>query len=80
MQILGIASGTRRGDTRMDLLDVEGTILALALVECFMLLSQTENADEWSYQKGLEGGWIPQDPSQRLYPGLCDSGSMSLKI
>ncbi|KAH9959611.1 glycoside hydrolase superfamily [Russula dissimulans] len=36
------------------------------------LPSQTESADEWSYQKGLEGGWIPQDPSQRLYPGLCN--------
>ncbi|KAI0250270.1 glycoside hydrolase [Lactifluus subvellereus] len=32
---------------------------------------KTEGADEWSYKKGLEGGWIPQDPSQRLYPGLC---------
>lgn len=32
---------------------------------------KAENADEWSYQKGLEGGWIPMDPSDRLYPGLC---------
>jgi len=32
---------------------------------------KNENADEWSYQKGLEGGWIPQDPTQRLYPGIC---------
>ncbi|KIJ50980.1 glycoside hydrolase family 5 protein [Sphaerobolus stellatus SS14] len=32
---------------------------------------KTEEADEWSYQKGLEGGWIPQDPSQRLYPSIC---------
>ncbi|KAI0067460.1 glycoside hydrolase family 5 protein [Artomyces pyxidatus] len=36
---------------------------------------KTESADEWSYQKGLEGGWIPQDPSQRLYPGLCSGNS-----
>ena len=36
---------------------------------------QTESADEWSYQKGLEGGWIPQDPTQRLYPGLCNGTS-----
>lgn len=35
------------------------------------LFTQAENADEWSYQKGLEGGWIPSDPTQRLYPGLC---------
>ncbi|KAH9959615.1 glycoside hydrolase superfamily [Russula dissimulans] len=33
---------------------------------------KTESAGEWGYQKGLEGGWIPQDPSQRLYPGLCN--------
>lgn len=36
---------------------------------------KTESADEWSYQKGLEGGWIPQDPTQRLYPGLCNGTS-----
>ncbi|TFK40345.1 glycoside hydrolase family 5 protein [Crucibulum laeve] len=35
---------------------------------------KAENADEWSYQKGLEGGWIPQDPTNRLYPNIC-SGS-----
>ncbi|KAH9972788.1 glycoside hydrolase superfamily [Lactifluus volemus] len=33
---------------------------------------KTESADEWSYSKGLEGGWIPRDPTQRLYPGLCN--------
>ncbi|KIL67587.1 glycoside hydrolase family 5 protein [Amanita muscaria Koide BX008] len=32
---------------------------------------KAENADEWSYQKGLEGGWIPQDPAERQYPGMC---------
>ena len=77
MQVLGSASGTWGGDTRMDLLDVEGTTSTrLSVVGCFRLHPQAESADEWSYQKGLEGGWIPQDPSQRLYPGLCDSGSM----
>ncbi|KAJ7158774.1 glycoside hydrolase family 5 protein [Mycena filopes] len=30
-----------------------------------------ENSDDWSYQKGLEGGWIPQDPTNRLYPNIC---------
>jgi len=34
---------------------------------------KTESADEWSYEKGLAGGWIPQDPTERMYPGLCDS-------
>lgn len=57
----------------MDSMDVEGTssFLVLTLRKCLTLPSQTESADEWSYQKGLEGGWIPQDPTQRLYPGLC---------
>ncbi|KAF8656255.1 hypothetical protein AX16_002691 [Volvariella volvacea WC 439] len=32
---------------------------------------KAENSDEWSYQKGLEGGWIPQDPTDRLYPDIC---------
>ncbi|KAI5122292.1 hypothetical protein M0805_002371 [Coniferiporia weirii] len=36
---------------------------------------KAENADEWSYQKGIEGGWIPQDPTERLYPGLCNNTS-----
>ncbi|KZT07815.1 glycoside hydrolase family 5 protein [Laetiporus sulphureus 93-53] len=32
---------------------------------------KAEDADEWSYQRGLEGGWIPQDPTDRLYPDIC---------
>ncbi|KAF5359505.1 hypothetical protein D9756_003411 [Leucocoprinus leucothites] len=32
---------------------------------------KAENADEWSYQKGLEGGWIPHDPTERKYPHMC---------
>ncbi|KAG6813924.1 hypothetical protein H0H92_005773 [Tricholoma furcatifolium] len=32
---------------------------------------KAENADEWSYQMGLQGGWIPEDPTDREYPGLC---------
>ncbi|KAF9484376.1 glycoside hydrolase family 5 protein [Pholiota conissans] len=32
---------------------------------------KAENADEWSYQKGLQGGWIPGDPTNRMYPGIC---------
>ncbi|KAH9942759.1 glycoside hydrolase [Amylocystis lapponica] len=34
---------------------------------------KAENADDWSYQKGLEGGWIPQDPTDRMYPDICGS-------
>lgn len=32
---------------------------------------KAENADEWSYQRGLEGGWIPRDPTNRMYPNIC---------
>ncbi|KAJ7104177.1 glycoside hydrolase family 5 protein [Mycena belliarum] len=32
---------------------------------------KAENSDDWSYQKGLQGGWIPQDPANRLYPNIC---------
>ncbi|KAI0775187.1 glycoside hydrolase family 5 protein [Trametes elegans] len=32
---------------------------------------KAESADDWSYQRGLEGGWIPQDPTERLYPNVC---------
>ncbi|KAK7033111.1 glycoside hydrolase family 5 protein [Favolaschia claudopus] len=32
---------------------------------------KAENSDDWSYQKGLEGGWIPQDPDDRLYSDIC---------
>lgn len=27
--------------------------------------------EEWSYSKGLEYGWIPQSPTDRLYPDIC---------
>jgi len=37
----------------------------------FLRTWKAEEADEWSYQKGLEGGWIPKDPSERLYPKIC---------
>ncbi|KAF9267774.1 glycoside hydrolase family 5 protein [Marasmius fiardii PR-910] len=35
------------------------------------LFVQAEIADDWSYQIGLEGGWIPKNPSDRLYPNIC---------
>ncbi|CAE7135035.1 unnamed protein product [Rhizoctonia solani] len=28
---------------------------------------KAESADEWSYSKGLEGGWIPSDPTNHIY-------------
>ncbi|KAF8215876.1 exo-beta-1,3-glucanase [Mycena galopus ATCC 62051] len=32
---------------------------------------KAENADEWSYQAGLANGWIPQDPTNHMYPNIC---------
>ena len=32
---------------------------------------KAENADDWSYQAGLAGGWIPQDPTNLKYPTIC---------
>ncbi|KDQ63245.1 glycoside hydrolase family 5 protein [Jaapia argillacea MUCL 33604] len=32
---------------------------------------KAENADEWSYQAGLANGWIPQNPTDLIYPGIC---------
>ncbi|KAI0749793.1 glycoside hydrolase [Daedaleopsis nitida] len=36
---------------------------------------KAENADDWSYQKGVEGGWIPTDPTDRLYPDICSTSA-----
>jgi glucan 1,3-beta-glucosidase len=27
---------------------------------------KTESVADWSYKAGLEGGWIPYDPSQHI--------------
>lgn len=32
---------------------------------------KTEQAPEWSYSAGLANGWIPVDPTERRYPGIC---------
>jgi len=32
---------------------------------------KAENADDWTYQAGLAGGWIPQNPTTRQYPNIC---------
>ncbi|KAL8280667.1 hypothetical protein RQP46_006990 [Phenoliferia psychrophenolica] len=32
---------------------------------------KTESADDWSWQAGLAGGWIPRDPTQRMYANPC---------
>ncbi|KAG2022873.1 exo-beta-1,3-glucanase [Coprinopsis cinerea AmutBmut pab1-1] len=33
---------------------------------------KAEQADDWSYQAGLENGWIPKNPTDRQYPNICD--------
>jgi len=32
---------------------------------------KTESADEWSYSAGLQHGWIPKDPTERIHPNIC---------
>jgi len=32
---------------------------------------KAENADEWSYQAGLQNGWIPWSPTNLEYPNIC---------
>lgn len=39
--------------------------------------TEAGTADEWSYSLGLQYGWIPQDPTERLYPDICSSSSSS---
>ncbi|KAI0253216.1 exo-1-3-beta-glucanase [Lactifluus subvellereus] len=33
---------------------------------------KAEQADEWAYSAGLKYGWIPYDPTERLYPDICE--------
>ncbi|KAK0200843.1 glycoside hydrolase family 5 protein [Desarmillaria ectypa] len=33
---------------------------------------KAESADDWSYQAGLANGWIPHDPTNLLYPSICE--------
>ena len=77
-QILGSTGRDRGKHTGLDLLGMEGT--SSAKFSCFtrqsmadlsLSTSQAENADDWSYSRGLEGGWIPQDPTDRAYPSVC---------
>ncbi|KAI0299824.1 glycoside hydrolase family 5 protein [Russula brevipes] len=32
---------------------------------------KAKEADEWSYQVGLRGGWIPRDVTERQFPYIC---------
>jgi glucan 1,3-beta-glucosidase len=32
---------------------------------------KAEHADEWSYQAGLQNGWIPWSPTSLEYPNIC---------
>ncbi|CAD6577712.1 MAG: hypothetical protein CYPHOPRED_000306 [Cyphobasidiales sp. Tagirdzhanova-0007] len=37
---------------------------------------KTETADELSYSKGVQYGWIPKDPTERLYANPCDTSNL----
>lgn len=43
----------------------------IALLKLTKAIFQAENSDEWSYSKGIEGGWIPQNATNRMYPNIC---------
>lgn len=32
---------------------------------------KAENADDWSYEAGLKGGWIPYNPGEKKYGNIC---------
>ncbi|GAA5995847.1 hypothetical protein JCM5350_008203 [Sporobolomyces pararoseus] len=34
---------------------------------------KAEQADDWSYQAGVAGGWIPKNLNKPLYPNICGS-------
>lgn len=57
----------------MVLLDVEGKFEYGFVLVCVLnvVIVKAEEADEWSYQAGLAGGWIPMNPSIRAYPNIC---------
>lgn len=35
--------------------------------------TEAKAAEDWSYQKGLQYGWIPRDPTQRPQGVICDN-------
>jgi glucan 1,3-beta-glucosidase len=40
-------------------------------VVSLLMSRQAENADDWSYTAGLDDGWIPYDPTEKIYGNLC---------
>lgn len=38
-------------------------------------LWKAEAADDWSYQAGLANGWIPTNPTDYKFPGICGWGT-----
>jgi len=34
--------------------------------------AEAGTADEWSYQAGLQNGWIPPNPTTRQFPNVCN--------
>ncbi|KAF5366258.1 hypothetical protein D9758_005687 [Tetrapyrgos nigripes] len=35
-----------------------------------------ENSDDWSYQAGLQNGWIPWNPDDRKFPQICSPNAL----
>ena len=41
---------------------------------------KAEQADDWSYQAGLKYGWIPKDPTNMMYPDICNQPTLPLRL
>jgi glucan 1,3-beta-glucosidase len=39
--------------------------------------TETGKTEEWSYQKGLEYGWIPKNLSERQFADPCDTTGLN---
>jgi glucan 1,3-beta-glucosidase len=35
--------------------------------------TEAGRAEEWSYQKGVQYGWIPKNPTERKYANPCNT-------
>ncbi|OAX40064.1 glycoside hydrolase family 5 protein [Rhizopogon vinicolor AM-OR11-026] len=50
----------------------EAQVISYETVDGWIMWTwKAENADEWSYQAGLQNGWIPWSPTDLEYPNIC---------
>ncbi|KAI5477223.1 hypothetical protein MNV49_006596 [Pseudohyphozyma bogoriensis] len=53
--------------------EVQTTVFEASTCGYIMWAWKTESAADWSWQAGVQGGWIPQDPTERLYGDQCNT-------